>query len=57
MVAMSFNSDIGDSWEWADSPRVSGEVFGAGDSTRRQLRALRAESLALVNESRHSRMR
>jgi hypothetical protein len=21
MVAISFNSDIGDSWEWADDPR------------------------------------
>jgi hypothetical protein len=28
MVAMSFNSDIGDSWEWADDPRYP-EKFSA----------------------------
>jgi hypothetical protein len=28
MVAMSFNSDIGDSWEWADDPRYL-EKFSA----------------------------
>ena len=22
MVTISFNSDIGDSWEWADDPRI-----------------------------------
>jgi hypothetical protein len=28
MVAMSFNSDVGDSWEWADDPRYP-EKFSA----------------------------
>jgi hypothetical protein len=28
MVAMSFNSDIGDSWEWADDPHYD-EKFSA----------------------------
>jgi hypothetical protein len=28
MVAMDFNSDVGDSWEWADDPRYP-EAFSA----------------------------
>jgi hypothetical protein len=28
MVAMSVNSDLGDSWEWADDPRYD-EKFSA----------------------------
>jgi hypothetical protein len=28
MVAMTFNSDVGDSWEWADSPTYP-EKFSA----------------------------
>ena len=28
MVAMSFNSDVGDSWEWADDPQYP-EKFSA----------------------------
>jgi hypothetical protein len=30
MVAMSFNSDIGDSWEWADSPRYPEKYSALG---------------------------
>ena len=45
MVAMTFNSDVGDSWEWADSPTLSGEVLGAGDPAGRELRGLRDDAL------------
>ena len=30
MVAISFNSDIGDSWEWADDPRYPEKFSGLG---------------------------
>ena len=30
MVAMSFNSDIGDSWEWADDPRYPEKYSALG---------------------------
>lgn len=30
MVAMSFNSDVGDSWEWADSPRYPEKYSALG---------------------------
>jgi hypothetical protein len=30
MVAISFNSDIGDSWEWADDPRYPQEMAALG---------------------------
>jgi hypothetical protein len=30
MVAMSFNSDIGDSWEWADEPRYPEKYSSLG---------------------------
>jgi hypothetical protein len=30
MVAMSFNSDLGDSWEWADDPRYPEEYSALG---------------------------
>jgi hypothetical protein len=39
MVAMSYNSDIGDSWEWGRS-QLSGKVFVAGNPHRRELRGL-----------------
>ena len=30
MVMISFNSDIGDSWEWADDPRYPEKMAGLG---------------------------
>ena len=45
MVAISYNSDVGDAWEFADDPTVSGEVFRLGDSRRRELRDLRHDAL------------
>ena len=45
MVAMTFNNDVGDSWEWADSPTLSGEVLGAGDPAGRELRRLLDDAL------------
>jgi hypothetical protein len=30
MVAISFNSDIGDSWEWADEPRYPEKYSALG---------------------------
>ena len=45
MVAISFNSDIGDSWEWADDPRYPREVFRAGHSHRSELRGLLDDAL------------
>jgi hypothetical protein len=30
IVAMTFNSDVGDSWEWADSPRYPERFAGMG---------------------------
>src|SRR6266446_5929006 len=30
MVAMSFNSDVGDSWEWADDPRYPEKYSALG---------------------------
>jgi hypothetical protein len=30
MVAMSFNSDIGDSWEWADDPEYPEKYSALG---------------------------
>ena len=30
MVAMSFNSDIGDSWEWADDPQYPEKYSALG---------------------------
>jgi len=30
MVAMSFNSDIGDSWDWADDPRYPEQYSSLG---------------------------
>ncbi len=46
MVAISFNSDIGDSWEWADEPHVSGEVFRARSSRRRELHRVCDDALS-----------
>ena len=45
MVAISYNSDIGDSWEWADDPQLSREILRAGDPDRRELRRLRHDAL------------
>ena len=30
MVAMCFNSDVGDSWEWADDPRYEEKYSALG---------------------------
>jgi Domain of unknown function (DUF4159) len=30
MVAMCFNSDVGDSWEWADDPRYDEKYSALG---------------------------
>ncbi len=30
MVAMCFNSDVGDSWEWADEPRYDEKYSALG---------------------------
>ena len=30
MVVMDFNSDVGDSWEWADSPRYPEKYSALG---------------------------
>ena len=46
MVAICFNNDVGDSWEWADEPRYPGEVLGAGDSDRRELRRVFDDALS-----------
>ena len=51
MVAMTFNSDMGDSWEWADDPALSREILRAGHSHRRQLRRVRDDALADVYQS------
>ncbi len=45
MVAMSFNSDVGDSWEWADDPALSGEILRAGHPHRRELRDVLDDTL------------
>ena len=45
MVAMTYNSDVGDSWEWADDPELSGKVFRARNSYRSELRDLLHDAL------------
>jgi len=47
MVAMSFNSDLGDSWEWADEPLYPEKFSALGDSDRRQLYRLRHDALSV----------
>ena len=45
MVAICFNQDNGDAWEWADHPAVSGEVRFAGLSHGHQLHHLCDDAL------------
>ena len=45
MVAMTFHSDLGDSWEWADDPRLRRKILRARNSHRRQLHRLRDDPL------------
>ena len=45
MVAISLNSDIGDSWEWSDTPQYPAEVFRPRHAHRRELRRLRDDPL------------
>ena len=45
MVAICHNMDLGDSWEHADNPLLSGTVFGAWISDRRELRRLCDDAL------------
>ena len=52
MVAMTFNCDVGDSWEWADSPTLSREVLGAGDPAGRELRGLLDDALNAMGSAR-----
>ena len=52
MVAISLNSDLGDSWEWADDPRYP-QVF-RHRYRRRELRHLRDDPLmSRVKNSHH----
>ena len=50
MVAISFNSDIGDSWEWSNDPELSAEIFRPGNAHRRELRDLRHDALSFVGQ-------
>ncbi len=45
MVAISLNSDIGDSWEWSDDQWYPAEVFRPRNPRRRKLRGLRHDPL------------
>ena len=45
MVAITFQSDVGDSWEWADSPYYPGKVRRPRHPHRRELRSLRDDAL------------
>ncbi len=47
MVAICHDMDLGDSWEHADNPQVSGEIFRAGDPDRRELHRVRDDALGL----------
>ena len=51
MVAICHNMDLGDAWEWADDPRVSGEVGVTGVSHRGQLFRLRFDALGPLSQS------
>ena len=46
MVAMNFNSDVGDSWEWADDPEYPEKYSALGNSHRRELRHLFDDALS-----------
>ena len=52
MVAICANMHLGDAWEWADSPRVSREIFRTCFSHRPQLHYLRHDPLACRYEPR-----
>ena len=45
-VAICFNMDLGDAWEWADAPEYPEKYSGAGLPRRRQLRALHDDPLS-----------
>ena len=45
MVAICHNMDLGDAWEWADNPELSGEVRLDGIQDRDQLHYLRDDAL------------
>ena len=45
MVAIVVNSDLGDSWEWADSPDLPGAVLRARHPHRAELHHLRDDAL------------
>ena len=45
MVAICHNMDLGDAWEWADQPELSGEVRVDGVPNRNQLHNLRDDAL------------
>ena len=51
MVAISLNSDIGDSWEWSDTPAYPSEVFRPRHAAGRELRRLRDDSLRLPDDT------
>ena len=52
MVAICHNMDLGDSWEHADNPRVSGEVLRPRHPHRRELRRLRHDALSCTRPPR-----
>jgi len=45
MVAISFNSDLGDAWEWADDPWYPAKFSDLAVPPRRQLCGLRHDAL------------
>ena len=49
MVAISLNSDLGDSWEWSDTPQLSSQILRSRPAHRRQLHRLRHDPLRKVS--------
>ncbi len=47
MVAICHNMDLGDAWEWADQPELSGKVRVHGVQNRNQLHHLRDDPLKM----------
>ena len=56
MVAMAFNSDLGDSWEWADDPSYPEKYSALGHSDRCELRRLCDDALKVPEACTHSGM-
>ncbi len=45
MIAISYNSDIGDAWEYADDPALPGAILRPGDPVGRKLRRVCDDAL------------